>query len=87
MNGATSDTDAQRRRPIGLLLRLFLELSLGAIGIFALATIAGPRLFDMHDNLALVAAVLVWLACPVLLYLLGADAARLWRRINGGSPK
>ena len=83
MNSA-SDTDAQPRRQLGLMLRLFLELSFGGIGIFALATIAGPRLFDMHDNLALAGAVLVWLACPVLLYVLGADAARLWRRINGG---
>ncbi len=84
MNGAT-DIDAQPRRRLGLMLRLFLELMLGSIGVFALATIAGPKLFDMHDNLALAAAVLVWLACPVLLYALGADAARLWRRINGGS--
>ncbi len=80
----TSDTEAQPRRRLGLLLRLFFELSLGAIGILALAAIAGPRLFDMHDDLALIAAILVWLSCPVLTFLLGADAARLWRRINGG---
>ena len=80
----TADIDAERRRPRVLLLRLFLELSLGAIGILALAAIAGPRLFDMHNDLAVGAAVLVWLSCPVLTFLLGSDAARLWRRITGG---
>jgi hypothetical protein len=84
MQGA--DIDGQRRSSRSfLLLRLFFELSLGAIGILALAAIAGPRLFDMHDNLALIAAVLVWLSCPVLLFLLGSDAARLWRRITRGT--
>ena len=79
-----SEIEGQRRQALWLLLRLFLELTLGSIGIFALAAIAGPRLFDLHDNLALIGAILVWLSCPVLLFLLGSDLARLWRRINGG---
>jgi hypothetical protein len=78
-----SDIDAQRKRPLGLLLRLFLELALGAIGILALAAIAGPRLWNMQGDFAVIGAILVWLSCPVLLFLLGSDAARLWRRING----
>jgi hypothetical protein len=84
MQGA-SEIETQQRNPRGLLLRLFLELSLGAIAILALATIAAPRLFDLHNDPALIASILVWLSCPVLLYLLGADAARLWRRIKGDS--
>jgi hypothetical protein len=81
-----SDHDSQRRRPLGLLLRLFFELSLGSIGVLALATIAGPRLFDMQGDFAVIGAILVWLSCPVLIFILGAHGARLWRRINGGPP-
>ena len=64
----------------GLLIRIFLEAVLGGLGVFILAAVLGPRLFDMHNNLALVGAVLVWIACPVLVVLLIADIAERLRR-------
>jgi hypothetical protein len=84
MQGA-SDFDPQRRRPLILVARLFFELGLGSIGILALAAVAGPRLWNMQGDLSVIAAILVWLSCPVLLFILGSHAARLWRRINGGN--
>lgn len=63
-----------------LIVRVFLEAVLGGLGIFILAAVAAPRLFDMHNNLALAGAVLIWIACPVLLYLLVWDIAARLRR-------
>ncbi len=63
-----------------LVIRIFLEAVLGALGVFVLAAVVGPRLFDLHNNLALVAAVVVWIACPVLLFLVAADIAEQLRK-------
>ena len=68
-----------------LLIRIFLEAVLGGLGVFLLAAVAAPRLFDMHSNLALLAAVLIWIACPVLLFLLFTDIAERLRRPRGGT--
>ncbi len=58
-----------------LIVRVFLEAVFGGLGVFLLAAVLAPRLFDMHNNLALLGAIVVWIACPVLLFLLVADIA------------
>ncbi len=65
-----------------LAIRIFLEAVLGALGIFLLAAVAAPRLFDIHNNLAVAAAVLTWIACPVLGFLLLADLAKRFRQLR-----
>ncbi len=75
-----------RRRGVTLLvIRIFLETVLGGLGVFLLAAVAAPRLFDLHNNLAVIAAVLVWIACPVLLFLLVSDIAARLRDFRGRS--
>ncbi len=66
-------------------IRIFLEITLGGLAVFVLAAMVGPWLFDMHDNLALAGAVAVWMACPVLVFMLAADVVRLLKRPKGGS--
>ncbi len=73
-----------RRRTL-LVVRIFLEAALGGLGVFLLAAIAAPRLFDLHNNLAVIAAVLIWIACPVLLFLLVSDIAVRLRGFGGRS--
>ena len=66
-----------------LVIRIFLEAVLGGLGVFLLAAVAAPRLFDLHNNLALAGAVLIWIACPVLLFLLVSDIAERIRDLRG----
>ncbi len=80
-SGSDAAPATPRRWPI---IRLFLEAAVGLLVVFALAAIAGPRLFDIHNNLAVIGAVLVWLACPVLLFLLALDLRARWRNLDGG---
>ncbi len=68
-----------------LVIRIFLEAVLGGLGLFVLAAVVAPRLFNLHNNLALIAAVLVWIACPVLLFLLGGDIAHRIRELRSRS--
>jgi hypothetical protein len=68
-----------------LVIRIFLEAVLGGLGLFVLAAIVAPRLFNLHSNLSLVAAVLVWIACPVLLFLLAGDIAARLRDLRSNS--
>ncbi len=82
MRAVSDDTAGSRPRRWSLIL-MFLEAAIGLLVVFALAVIAGPRLFNIHNNLTVVAAVVVWLACPVLLFLLILDLAARWRKLDG----
>ncbi len=75
-----SDDGGQPSLPRGLLIRSFLEGALGLFGIFLLAAVAAPTLFNIRNDVAVIAAVLVWIACPALLLLLGWRINGLWRR-------
>jgi hypothetical protein len=79
------ETGPRRQGRTLLAIRIFLEAIFGALGIFLLAAVAAPRLFNLHTNLALLAAVLAWIACPVLGFLLAADVAAQIRRFRRGS--
>ena len=65
-------------------IRAFFESVLGLIGVFVLAAVAAPALFNIRNNLAVAAAVLVWIVCPVLLYLLANHVVGGWRRLKQG---
>ncbi len=80
------EIEPRRGRRIGLLIRLFLEAVLGGLVIFGLAAVLAPRLFDIRNNLAVLGAVLVWIACPILLFLLVSDLAARLRRLRRGPP-
>ena len=75
----------RRRGRTLLVIRIFLEAVLGGLGVFLLAAVAAPRLFDLHNNLAVIAAVLIWIACPVLLFLLVSDIITRLREFGGRS--
>ena len=75
----------RRRGGTLLVIRIFLEAVLGGLGVFLLAAVAAPRLFDLHNNLAVIAAVLTWIACPVLLFLLASDIAARLKAFRGRS--
>jgi hypothetical protein len=68
-----------------LVIRIFLEAVLGGLGLFLLAAVVAPRLFNMQNNLSLVAAILVWIACPVLFFLLAGDIAHRLRELRSPS--
>ena len=78
------DIDPQSRQRRDLLVRSFLEIALGLVGIFILAAVIAPDLFNVRNDLAVLLAVLVWIACPVLALLLAWRTAARWRRGNGG---
>ncbi len=83
----TDSEPAERRRRLRTFaIRAFFEAALGLIAVFVLAAMAGPALFNQHSDLALIGAILVWLACPVLLFLLAHHVAGRWRSLNSG-PK
>ena len=65
-------------------IRTFFEVAFGLIGVFVLATMAAPALFNLHSNLSLIGAVIVWLLCPALLYLLASHVGGRWRHLNQG---
>lgn len=79
------EIDPRKGRRTWLAIRIFLEAILGTLAIFLLAAVAAPRLFDLHNNLALAAAVIIWIACPVLGFLLATDLAARLRRLRGAS--
>jgi hypothetical protein len=72
------------RDPRGLVIRLFLKSVIGLALVFALATIVAPALFDRRDDLMVAAAFALWLACPLILFLVGfevfADLKKFSRR-------
>ncbi len=79
----TSD-EAARRRTRDLLVRSYLESALGLAGVFLVAAELAPWLFNVRNDAAVIAAVLLWICCPVLLFLLGSRVAGRWRRANQG---
>ena len=77
---ATPESEGEPRPTHGLIVRTFLESALGLLGLFLLAAVVAPMLFDIRNNFAVIAGVLVWIACPVLLLLLVWRVAGRWRR-------
>jgi hypothetical protein len=79
----TSD-EAARRRTRDLVIRSYLEGALGLFGVFLIAAVMAPWLFNVRNDAAVIAAVLLWIGCPVLLFLLGSRVAGRWRRASQG---
>ena len=79
------EIEPRGRRSKLLVIRIFLEAVLGGLGLFLLAAVVAPRLFNLHNNLALIGAGVVWIACPVLLFLLAGDIAHRLRELRRAS--
>ncbi|HEY3813262.1 MAG TPA: hypothetical protein VGL66_08535 [Caulobacteraceae bacterium] len=70
----------------GLIVRLFIKTVAGLALVFVIAAIAAPRLFDTHDDLMTIAAFVLWIACPLLLFFVGWELLVEIRKINERHP-
>jgi uncharacterized membrane protein len=75
------------RDPRGVIVRMFLKSVIGGAAAFVLAAVLAPRFFDMRDDLMVAAAFAAWLACPLLIFLVGWDVVADWRRWNEHSRR
>jgi len=60
------------------------KLVAGAALASFLAGVLAPRLFDVHTDLSVAAALILWAATPGILFLVGRAVLGEWRRRKAG---
>jgi hypothetical protein len=85
MNDSPSTPDASKRMR-DLVVGLFIKAVAGLILVFVIAAVAAPRLFNVHEDFATILAFALWIACPLLLFLIGWELFAEIRKFNERSP-
>ena len=79
-------TPDRAKRMRDLVVGLFIKGVAGLILVFVVAAIAAPRLFNAHQDFATILAFALWIACPLLLFLIGWELFVEVRKFNERSP-
>jgi uncharacterized membrane protein (GlpM family) len=77
-----SDLLTSARRVRNGLVGMFLKGVLGLAAVFAIAAVLAPWLFDQRDTLKTVLAFGLWLACPLIAFLVGFELWADWKRMR-----
>ena len=85
MSDSPPESD-QSKRLRNLLVGVFIKAVSGLILVFVVAAIAAPRLFNTHDDFATILAFALWIACPLIVFLIGWELATEIRKFDERSP-
>jgi hypothetical protein len=77
-----SDPLTAARRIRNGLVGMFLKGVLGLAAVFVIAAVLAPWLFDQRDTLETVVAFGLWLACPLVAFLVGFELWADWKKLR-----
>ena len=72
--------------PQAFAVRALLKLAAGSALALFVAGVLAPRLFDVHADVPVALALILWAATPAVLFLIGHEVLDEWRGRKARAP-